>query len=717
MNPAPNPFGAPGPLLPKQEAKEPHHQPTPVSGIENPFAAAPSSQSSKPKFEWDGIVDQFPFGVVVLSPHMELLYENPVCRNWLGFSIAEEGGIEGWLAALCPEETHRAKVLHSWRSHIWRNQLTRAFSLKGKDQKVREIEFRSTLQGDGGITIVLQDVSDTFRAQELQRQSKLKFRTLFENTTQGVALLDREGKILEANPALLQIADRGLREIRLLPFEELLQPSCRPLWEQSVNSDEDPQNLSIRTRNGPRDVAVRRAKQADDTDVFPFTLLFLDSEETSASDSKHSEEKKALLNRLRTVARKTQSLLDAVPDLILLLNKDLTVADFAAPPERWEAHHPQENWRGDSIENVWPVLGKLIAQSHARILEEAKTIHAELEARSDGAFYSMTATDAGDDQVLVVVRNRSELERLRRSSQARQATFDALSDALLFFNNEGQVTGMNLAAERLLGETQAQLTRSSLLERTGKDSVLELIRSNRWPFRDKAGIPRLLETKVFEAGAPGQYGTVLCTPASPHDTEVGNQDPLLAEQAEHQFRNQLQLATSLHQFEPASPESQDASLRWQIRLRSLIAARPDHRTGTLSVSRLLHEVTSEVGSLSGRGPGSNCVTIEGADDLLLSAETFTSLGLFIGEVLRIVLLESEPAPGPDLSFRFLKDSRGFLQLQFQSSPGRRKISEARAWEGEILEILAAQMQGTLTGRPVEDNEEWTLCAAVLATTS
>ena len=719
MNPAPNPFGAPGPLPSKPEAKEPHHQPTPSPVTGNPFAAPPSSPRSNSKnLEWGTILDDLPFGLIVLDPHMEVLHENSTCREWLGIGIREAGGIEAWIARLCPEEEHREKVLHSWRSHIWRNQLTRAFSLKGTNQKVREIEFRSNLQPDGGLTVVLQDVSETFRAQELQRQSKLKFRALFDHSPQGVALLDREEKVLEANSAFLRLAGRNLRGIRLTPFEDLLHPSSLPFWQKRSPTEGRTQKLVFRNNQGTKDVLVRCAPREGNTDLSPLTMVFV--EENIPSPTSHSEEgpkAKMLLKRLQTVARKAQSLLDAVPDLILLVDRDLTIADFSAPPEPWKEHHPQDSWRGESLEAVWPILGQLLARSYKRILEQGKTIHADLEARNEGAYYSMSASNAGDGQILVVVRNQSELEHLRRQEKNHSSTLDALSDALLFFDKKGRITGANPAAEQLLGEPEAQLTQSSLLERTGKDSILELTKANRWPFRDRSGIPRLLESRVFDAGATGQYGVFLGSPPSPQLPQENRDDPFVAEQAEHQFRNQLQLATSLHQFEPVTPESREASLRWQIRLRTLMATRPDPETGRLSVSALLHGVAGEIGSLSGRGPGSRCVAIEGAENLWLAPETMTSLGLFIGEVLRIVLIGSEPASGPDLHFRFLKDSRGFLQLQFQTGPTRHKISEARAWEGEILEILAAQMQGSLTGRPIENNEEWTLCAAVLDKTS
>ncbi len=710
-NPDPNPFGAPGPLAPKAEKKSHHNPGNPQQS--NPFSAPPASQSAAgPSIDWGTIVDELPFGLLVLGPNMELLHENGTPRDWLGISVRDQGGIEPWLRSLCPDSGHREKVLSSWQSQIWRNQLTRTFSLKGKNQKVREIEFRSTLQPNGGLTVILQDVTDNFRAQELQRQNKLKFRALFEQSREGVILLDRQGIILESNPAFLDVVEQEAREVRLIAFEDLLHPASLKVWQDACNASDESTSteLRLRTSTGSCLVHARQAPVESSRDHGDLSLVFIKSEKQGPD----SPQAKVLLQRLQTVARKAQALLHAVPDLILLLDEDLSIADFSPPPEPWKERKADNAWRGRPLEDVWPVLGSLIAHSQSKILEGGKSIHAELEARQgEKQDYEVTASNAGDGQILVVVRNQSEVSRLRHEASFHHSAFEAIDEAILFFDRSGVISEANPSAERLLGERGSKLRGSSLLKRTGYASASELIHSSRWPIQDATGTPALLESSVFEAGSDHNFGAILNPPRPASEKFEDPTDPFVAEKAEHLFRNQLQLATSLHQFEPASSESREASLRWQIRLRVLMASRLDSSGGPLRVAKLLHDVSNEIASLLGRGPGSRSVSIEGSEDLLLTPQTITSLSLFVGEVLRIVLTDSASGAGPDLSFRFLRDSRGFLQLQLQSGLNRRKLSEARAWEGEILEILAAQMQGSLTGRPVDEGEEWTLCAFVL----
>lgn len=712
MNPDPNPFRAPGPL-PRSVGKAPHHTPgTPP--VSNPFAAPTTSRTSPDSsIDWRTVIDGLPFGLIVLGPHMELLHENDAAHEWLGTSVKEEGGIVAWLSSLCPDPGHREKVLASWQNHIWRNQVTRTYSLKGRNQKVREIEFRSTLHQDGGLTVVLQDVTDIFRAQEFQRQTKLKFRALFDHIPQGVILIDRQGTLLEFNPAFLKTVDRDARELRLSPFEDLLHPASLADWRAARLKPDESKSVELRLRTpaGSRPLEARQFPVDPSEDPEGLSVVFFESEGNAGTGPDGS----VLLDRLRTVARKAQALLEAVPDLILLLDRDLSVADFSPPPEPWKERKPNRSWRGRPLEDVWPVLGSLLARSQSKILDDGKTIQAELEARHGEIHdYAVTASDAGDGQILVVVRNQSDLSRLRQETDRQRAALEHIEEAVLFFDRSGTITDVNPSAERILGESRAKLAAVSLLDRTGFSSTAELLQASRWPVRDDEGRLTLVESTVFEVGSNLGYGAVLELPRAVSLIREKEADPFVAEQAEHLFRNQLQLATSLHQFEPATSESREASLRWQVRLRVLMTARLDSRSRTLSVSKLLHEISNEIASLSGRGPASRCVAIEGSESLLVSPETVTSLGLFVGEVLRIVLIDSPRGSGPDLHFRFLRDSRGFLQLQFQSGRERRNLSDARAWEGEILEILAAQMQGSLTGRPVDDGEEWTLCAPVLA---
>ncbi|MBU6180617.1 MAG: hypothetical protein KGR69_13200, partial [Verrucomicrobia bacterium] len=84
------------------------HHPAPV------FAAG----LPKPKLDWPALLDELPHGLVILGPKQELRHENAACRQMTGYGIAEQGGIEGWFSALCPDPGHLEKVINSWREHV-----------------------------------------------------------------------------------------------------------------------------------------------------------------------------------------------------------------------------------------------------------------------------------------------------------------------------------------------------------------------------------------------------------------------------------------------------------------------------------------------------------------------------------------------------------------------------------------------------------------------
>ena len=673
----------PGPLPPGSgNAADPppkpasHHKPS--AGTDspppaNPFAVSPAARA--PRLDWETISDQLPFGLLILNPHQQVLHENPACREMTGYGVVEAGGIEAWLSRLCPDSGHRERVLRSWTEHIWRNQVTRVFSLKTASQKVREVEFRSTLHEDGGITLVLQDVTDIFRAQEIQRLGKLKFRTLFERSREGVVMVDRTGRILESNPAFVSLMETRARDLRNRAFRDLIHSRDLDAWEEArADAGRNPtgatsRTLTLRTSSGDRTVDLTLCPLHESGADAPLFLYLVDADspvQRSADD---------LESRLRTVARKAEALLCAVPDLVLLIDPDLSVADYAAPPEPWPERNPRESWRGQALQDVWPTLGSLISRSRETIVDQNKIVHAELESRrEDPHEFLVTATNAGDGQVLVTVRIQRAAPLDSEGVASPLSKFAASSDSL---PNEPQESASPLETAR----------------------------------------PRkpVAESEELSAVEPDSL---------PGDPVAAPLDPFAAEASEHRFRNQVQLLTSLHQFEPESERSRESSLRWQARLRTLVVARDREDESPTSVADLLRAVAAEIAPLAGRGPGPSCVEVRGPGHLLVDSESLTSFALFLGEVLRIVL---PPLPSnddteiagdlrnrADVRFTFLRDAAGQLQLQFETGPARPRLSRAREWETEILEILASQMGGGFNGRPSPDGEEWTLCASVLA---
>ncbi len=591
-NSIPNVFAMPGALPPATATQVGSHHASPARDVS--------------KIAWESLVDSLPFGLVILSPRQEVVHESAFCHHLLGCGISEKGGVEAWLSNLCPDREHKEKVIASWREHVWRNQLTRTFSLKGSDEKLREIEFRSSLQPDGGITLVLQDVTQERRTEETLRHGKLKFRALFTHLPSGTVLIDRRGRIVDANPAFQKLVGISLNRLRLTPFGDLLDrddktavtrieeeffaaTSVHPQQSESLE-------VTVSTTSGTRKTRLTLCPVGE-PETSPSMGLYI----LEGTGNDEAEEKWAV--KLRRVAARAQALLDAVSDLILLVNDDLTVADFSPPPRSWNKLHPDESWKGNNLDGIWPVLGELVKNTKSQVIGERKNVHAEL--KSCGSEFEVTLAACGDDQILAVVREKA-----------------------------------------------------------------------------------IVAPVQTDQSVPTEFQWV---------------------QAQHHFRNQLQLVTSLFSLEPQENAARDAFLRWQIRLRCVARACPENSESELKLAELFRGVADEVCSLLGRGPGRREIVVSGEEDITIAVENATAMALLVGEVMRLVICKRDPGLGPQLFLKITEEPDGGFRMNAKTGSSAQFAFSGKEGETEILEVLTRQLHGNLAVSPgVDPRDEWDL---------
>jgi len=673
----------------------------PASGVSHHPAPVFSAGLVSP--DWATILDALPYGFVLLGTKQELRHENVWCRQTAGKGIAECGGVEAWLSALCPEPGHREKVIKSWREEIWRNQRTRTFTLTSPGKKPREIQFRSSLLQDGGITLSIEDVTEALRAEETQRHGKWKFRALFTHTRTGTVLVDHLGRIIEVNPAFMDLCGNSLKDLRLTPFANLLHPdeaaslasAERALLDSSEGGrlPEDrvlSREVWLRTRSGEKKVNLLWSPVGEAGDPPALSLYLLDLPDPTVQ----------IRAKLRTLSRKAQALLHAVPDLILLLDADGTVADFAPPPKAWPELAPEDSWRQRPVAEAWPVLGNLLAQCRQQIIEDERTIHAEIRGTGDEGYeFAVSLSPCGDGQILAVVRNQSTQRALRERDLWQKAAFIHAPLGIVRLDTRGLVSEVNEAATTLLGGDATALTgtefdESSLPGGTVAD-FLTLEQENK-----PRGSLVFLQSSVETPSAAPVSAIAFAAPASTAAPR---------ERRQHSFRNQLQLVTSLFSLEPQSAAAREAFMKWQVRLRSMALACPYDDTVSVWVFPLLRDLADEVCSLVGRGPGRREVIITGDETLTLDVQTATPFSLLIGELMRLVLGTRQHGPGPELYVNLRPHPGGGFQLTVRPGTHRSFVFTDRDSEIETLELLTEQIQGRLEPTdPGNPSKEWVL---------
>lgn len=711
-----------------------------VSGPSTGHHLAPiPGQTAKPGIrDWNPILDELPYGLAVFSPEQQLLHENSTFRDLLGYGIQEKGGIEPWLRALSTDVAHASKLIETWREYLWRNQLTQVFSLKTSNQKIREIEFRSSLLPDGGITLTIQDVTEKHRTQENLHQGKLKFRALFSHSETGIVLVDRTGRIIEANPAFLKLSGQALSQLRLNTLAGLLHPRDAEALEQ----EEAALFKSIDSGNGANQVISReiwlRAKENEVKTKITFCPVGEESPSRSMGiylfekPSTSNEVNEQLATKLQALAVKAQALIASVPDLIILINPDLSISDYAPPPKPWEEISPDKSWRNKLITDVWPALGNLVEESLPKVLKNGENVCAEIRGEDGDLFsFEVNLAACGNSQTIAVIRNQSELRRLREGSGWLDEAFVKARDGILICDATGRIQHTNESGAAIVGVSREELAGKRLgsLYRSESDQgagfqrkiAMGLSHSNTWeceePIVTSEGVT-VACTSEFQLIRNGSKETLLmvtirtgsCTAtALPAAQPAGINDPALTrETTQHSFRNQLQLVTSLFNLEPQGVAARDAFIKWQIRLRSMAQALPYGAGADIAVVPLIRHIADEVCALTGQGPGRREVIVTGLESISLPPQTATPFSLLMGELVRLIVCEGQRGPGPELYLN-LHEAGDSFRLVVRPGTNRRFAFIDRESEIETLEILTEQIQGRLdVPGDADPSEQWEL---------
>ncbi len=160
------------------------------------------------------VLDSAPCGLLVIDERGRPVFHNNRAAALLGRAMAEGQSVEEWLAQSCRDEMHHDEVVRQWRENIWRKQLTRIVSLTSSGGLLKDIELRPASLPGGGMLVMLQDVTDERRSEELLRATEAKFRALVHENPIPIVLADRSGSVFEANAAAEDLLGCTRAELR-----------------------------------------------------------------------------------------------------------------------------------------------------------------------------------------------------------------------------------------------------------------------------------------------------------------------------------------------------------------------------------------------------------------------------------------------------------------------------------------------------------------------
>lgn len=276
------------------------------------------------------------------------------------------------------------------------------------------------------------------------------YQSIFESSVEGILVVDTNGLLLSANPAVEHMFGYGPGELinenlKILIPEKLRKnhlkqrrkfvksPTARPMGE----------NLDLfgLKKNGSK-FPVKISLSPATVKGQSITIAFV-------SDATKIKE---ITQELKAKEAKDKALLEAIPDMMIIQNYQGDVIDFYAP-DQLGLQLPKEGFIGKNIkELVPPTMAKAILKAHDEAINTKQIQIREYSVNNENVNtdYEARTVLLNNHSLLTIIRDiseRNKVERELKESEAKNlAILDAHPDTIVIHNKEGDM--LDILADR-----------------------------------------------------------------------------------------------------------------------------------------------------------------------------------------------------------------------------------------------------------------------------
>lgn len=162
---------------------------------------------------------------------------------------------------------------------------------------------------------------------------------------------------------------------------------------------------------------------------------------------------------LRQSETRNRALLDALPDLMVMLNDQGTVLDYQARPDRNWAILPEGFHRKNFSEFLPPKMADEVMRSlkEARQTGQRQVYEFQMPREDQPAFFEFRVVTCGADELLAIIRDvtdrklTEQAEKLRHSELYFRSLIENGSDIILVMNADGTIKYESPSIKRVLG--------------------------------------------------------------------------------------------------------------------------------------------------------------------------------------------------------------------------------------------------------------------------
>ena len=167
------------------------------------------------------VMDNVAEGIITFGEDGIIRSANPAAER----AFSAPGGLAGrhveYILAGVPWEAVKAQLPEV----LGRRRLVEARRSDGSEFPLELVLSEAEVAGERLLIAIGQDVTERRRAQAALRESEQRFRAVFDDAAIGMLVVDRERRIVRANPSLGELLDVPARDLAGRSVQDILEPS------------------------------------------------------------------------------------------------------------------------------------------------------------------------------------------------------------------------------------------------------------------------------------------------------------------------------------------------------------------------------------------------------------------------------------------------------------------------------------------------------------
>ncbi len=330
-----------------------------------------------------------------------------------------------------------------------------------------------------GIVEAAMDISDLRKAEEALEDSERKFKDLFNDIPDAVFITgigENSGKVVDVNAAAVK--QTGYSREELLGMNVLDDIAAKGTSRQMT--DERERHL----KNDSKIELTEQKRCKDGTLIWTEVVvqkIVIQGQTLALSVSRDITERVKIQEELRKSEARVRSLLDALPDLLFIMDKKGNFLEYHASSQEPLLITPEE-FLGKNISEVLPgYLTDLTMKNIERTFRtgEMQVYGYHVNRNGERQYFDARMVKASENAVLTIVRDITETHRAeehRRQNEEKYKTIFRNTPLGVFnFDKTGEILDCNEHFVKIIGSSREVLIGFNMMRRLENQKLKDVI--------------------------------------------------------------------------------------------------------------------------------------------------------------------------------------------------------------------------------------------------